>query len=127
MSNGGLNIQKNERILKSDLDNISIAKNKSDYNALAVAAQYEVDHTQTAIEENDQYQVSPKLQEPQNEWRAALLDYNSAGKFLLEGIIEANSGKNGLESFQKAAALSDSGTAHLKKASEALGINVPIS
>lgn len=115
------------RVLKSDFGNISSAENKSDYNALAVAAQYEVNHTQKAIEENDQYEVSPKLQEPQKEWKAALQDYNSAGKFLVEGANEAKSGRNGLGNFQKAAALSSSGTAHLKKASEALGINVPIS
>lgn len=123
----GLNVQKNMRVLKSDFDNISSATNKSDYNALAIAAQYEIDHTQNAIEENDQYKVSPKLQEPQKEWRAALQDYNSAGKFLLEGANEAKSGKSGLGGFQKAAALSSSGTVHLKKASETLEINIPFN
>jgi hypothetical protein len=123
----GLNVQKNLNVLKSDFDNISRAKNQSDYTALAVAAQYEIDHTQKAIEENDQYEVSPKLQEPQKEWRATLQDYNSAGKFLLEGANEAKSGRNGFSSFQKAAASSSSGTAHLKKASEALGISVPLN
>jgi hypothetical protein len=123
----GLNVQKNLNVLKSDFDNISRAKNQSDYTALAVAAQYEIDHTQNAIEENDQYKVSPKLEEPQKEWRAALQDYNSAGTFLLEGANEAKSGRNGFSSFQKAAASSSSGTAHLKKASEALGISVPLN
>jgi hypothetical protein len=123
----GLNVQKNMRVLKSDFDNISSDTNKSDYDALAVAAQYEVNHTQNAIEENDQYTVSPKLQEPQNEWRAGLQDYNSAGKFLLEGANDAKSGRNGFGSFQKAAASSSSGTDHLKKASEALGISVPLN
>lgn len=122
----GLNVQKNIGVLKSDFDNISSATNKSDYSALAVAAQYEIDHTQNAIEENDQYKVSPGLQEPQKEWRAALQDYNSAGKLSLEGANEAKSGRNGFGSFQKAAALSSSGTAHLKKAAGALGINVPL-
>lgn len=123
----GLNVQKNMKILKSDFDNISSATNKSDYNALAVAAQYEVNNTQNAIEENDQYKVSPQLQEPQKEWRAALQDYNSAGKFLMEGANEAKSGRNGFGSFQKAAGQSSSATAHLKKASEALGIKVSLN
>ena len=123
----GLNVQKNMKILKSDFDAISSATNKSDYNALAIAAQNEIDDTQNAIEENDQYKVSSQLQEPQKEWRAALQDYNSAGKFLLEGANEAKSGRNGFGSFQKAAGQSGSGTAHLKKASEALGIKVPLN
>lgn len=123
----GLNVQKNMRILKSDLDNISSATNKSDYDALAVAAEHIINDTQNAIEENDQYKVSPKLQGPQKEWRAALLDYNSAGKFLLEGANEAKSGRSGVGSFQKAVALSKSGTAHLKNASETLGIEVPVN
>lgn len=123
----GLNVQKNMKLLKSDFDNISSATNKSDYTALAIAAQYEVNHTQNAIEENDQYKVSPQLQEPQKEWRAGLQDYNSAGNFLLEGSNEAKSSRSGFQSFQKAAASSRSGTAHLKKASEALGISVPLN
>lgn len=123
----GLNVQKNMKVLKSDFDNISSAANKSDYTALATATQYEIDHTQNAIEENDQYKVSPKLQEPQKEWRAALQDYNYAGKFSLEGANEAKSSRSGFGSFQKAATLSSSGTAHLKKASEALQENLPLN
>ena len=119
----GLNVQKNLKVLKSDFSNISSATNKSDYNALAEAARYEINNTQNAIEENDQYRVSSKLIEPQKEWRAALQDFNSAGTFLLEGANEAKSGRNGLENFKKAAALSSSGTVHMKKVSEALGIN----
>jgi hypothetical protein len=123
----GLNVQKNMMLLKSDFDNISSATNNSDYDALAVAAQYEINHTMSAIGENDQYKVSTKFQESQKEWRAGLQDYYSAGTSLLEGANEAKSGKSGLQNFQAAAASSSSGTVHLKKMSEALGISVPFN
>ena len=104
------------------MDGVSDAANNSDYTTLAVYAQYIVNDTQNAIQENDQYTVSPKLQDAQKEWRVALQDYNSAGQFLLQGANEAKNGTGGVENFQKARTFSDSGTAHLKKASELSGI-----
>ncbi len=122
----GANVQKHLTVLKTDFDNVSSAANNSDYAALAINAQYIINDTQKAIEENDQYKVSPKLQEPQKEWRMALQDYNSAGQFLLKGANEAKRGSSGFENFQKAATLRNSGIVHLKKASESLGINVSL-
>ena len=122
----GINVQKHLTILKTDFDNVSDAVNKSDYSTLAISAQYEIDHTLKAIEENDQYEVSPKFQEAQKEWRMGLQDYNSAGQYLLQGANEGKSGGTGVDNFQKAAEMSSSGTAHLKKASESLGINLPL-
>lgn len=123
----GDNVQKHLTVLKTDLDNVSNAENNSDYSLLAINAQYIIDDTQKAIEENDQYTVSPKFQEAQKEWRLALQDYNSAGQFLLQGANEAKKGSGGFENFQKAATLSNSGTTHLKKASESLGINLSLN
>ncbi|AKB79931.1 hypothetical protein MSHOH_3448 [Methanosarcina horonobensis HB-1 = JCM 15518] len=117
----GTNVQKNLKILKTDLDGISGAVNNSDYVTLAVYARQTVNDTQNAIQENDQYTVSPKLQDAQNEWRMALLDYNSAGQFLLKGANEAKNGTGGAEYFQKANVSSNSGTDHLKRASELAG------
>ncbi|RPJ77159.1 MAG: hypothetical protein EHM20_06545, partial [Alphaproteobacteria bacterium] len=79
----GANVQKHLKILKTDWDGVSNATNNSDYTTLAVYAEYIVNDTQNAIEENDQYTVSSKLQDAQKEWRTALQDYNSAGQFLL--------------------------------------------
>ena len=118
----GANVQKHLKILKTDLDGVSSAANTSDYTTLAVYAQCIVNDTQNAIEENDQYTVSPKLQDAQKEWRVALQDYNSAGQFLLQGANEAKNGTGGAENFQKAGTFSDSGTDHLKRASELAGI-----
>ncbi|AKB82352.1 hypothetical protein MSBR3_1774 [Methanosarcina barkeri 3] len=118
----GNNVQKHLRILKTDLDGVSNATNNSDYITLAVYAQQIVNDTQNATKENDQYIVSPKLQDAQKEWRAALQDYNSAGQFLLQGANEAKNGTVGTENFLKARAFRNSGTDHLKKASELAGI-----
>lgn len=114
----GANVQKHLTVLKADLDNVSSATNNSDYAALAIYTQRIINDTQKAIEENDQYSVSPKFHKAQKEWRMALQDYNSAGQFLLQGANEAKDGSGGVEKFQKAATLSNYGTAHLKKASE---------
>lgn len=116
------NVQKNLRVLNADLDGVSSAANNSDYTTLAVYAQQTVNDTQNAIQENDQYTVSPKLQDAQNEWKAALQDYNSAGQFLLQGANEAKNGTVGAEYFQKAKMARNSGTDHLKRASELAGI-----
>ncbi|HEX2919564.1 MAG TPA: hypothetical protein VHO50_00210 [Bacteroidales bacterium] len=116
------NVQKHLKILKTDLDGVSNAANNSDYATVAVYAQQIVNDTQNAILENDQYTVSPKLQDAQKEWRAALQEFNSAGQFLLQGANEAKNGTGGAENLQKARTFSDSGTAHLKKASELSGI-----
>lgn len=118
----GNNVQKHLRVLKTDLDGVSNATNNSDYTMLAVYAQQIVNDTQNAIQENDQYNVSPKLQDAQKEWRLALQDYNSAGQFLLQGANEAKNGTIGAENFQKAITFRNSGTDHLKKASELTGI-----
>jgi hypothetical protein len=123
----GINVQKHLTILKADSNNVTDAVNKSDYSTLAISAQYIIDHTDKAIEENDQYEVSPKFQEAQKEWRMGLQDYNSSGRYLLQGATEGKSGGTGIENFQTAAQMTSSGTAHLKKASESLGINIPIN
>jgi hypothetical protein len=119
----GTNVQKNLKILKTDFDGVSSAVNNSDYVTLAAYAQQIITDTQNAILENDQYTVSPKLQDAQNEWRMALQDYNAAGQFLLQGANEAKNGTAGAEYFQQANISSNSGTDHLKNASELAGIS----
>ena len=123
----GANVQKHLAIIKSDFNNISKAANNSDYTELAAYTQYTINHTQKATEENDQYKVSPKLQEAQNEWRIALQDYNYAGQFLLQGANEMRSGNERLVKFKQAVALGNSGTSHIKRMSESLGINLSLN
>ena len=100
-----------------------VRKSYSDYTTLAVYAQQIVNDTQNAIQENDQYTVSPKLQDAQKEWRAGLQDYNSAGQFLLQGANKAKNGTLEAENFQKARTFRKSGTDHLERASELAGIS----
>jgi hypothetical protein len=116
------NVQKHLKILKTDMDGVSDAANNSDYATVAVYAQQIVNDTQNATQENDQYTVSSKLQGAQNEWRTALQEYNSAGQFLLQGANEAKNGTGGAENLQKARTFRNSGTDHLKRASELSGI-----
>jgi hypothetical protein len=52
----------------------------------------------------------------------ALQDYNSAGQFLLQEANEAKNGTIKAENFQKARTFRNSGTDHLKRASELAGI-----
>jgi hypothetical protein len=120
----GGNVQKHLTILKADYDNVSTAVNSSNYTELAVSAQSIITDTQKAIDENDKYKVSPRLQDAQKEWRTALQDYNSAGTFLLKGANEVKKNAGGLENLKKATTSFNSGIAHLKSVSSSLGINL---
>ena len=46
---------------------------------------YLVDDTENGIIENENYTVSPRLQDTQKIWKLTLKDYNSVGLFLLKG------------------------------------------
>lgn len=122
----GANVQKHLTLLKTDFSNVSNAANNSNYVELAAYTQYTINHTQKAIEENDQYKVSPKLQEAQKEWRMTLQDYNSAGQFLLQGANETKSSNERFVNFKQAATLGNSGTSHLKRMSKSLGTNLSL-
>jgi hypothetical protein len=122
----GANVQKHLTLLKTDFSNVSNAENNSNYVELAAYTQYTINHTQKAIEENDQYKVSPKIQEAQKEWRMTLQDYNSAGQFLLQGANETKSSNERFVNFKQAATLGNSGTSHLKRMSKSLGTNLSL-
>jgi len=123
----GANVQKHLTILKIDFSNVSNAANNFNYVELATYTQSTINHTQKAIEENDQYKVSPGRQEAQKEWRMTLQDYNSAGQFLLQGANETKSINERFVNFKQAATLRNSGTSHLKRMSESLGINLSLN
>jgi len=61
------NVQKHLKILNADLNGVSSAANTSDYTTLADYAEKIVNDTQNAMDENDQYTVSSKLQDAQKE------------------------------------------------------------
>ena len=57
----------------------------------------------------------------------ALQDYNPAGKFLFQVANETKSDNERFVNFKQAATLSNSGTSHLKRMSESLGINLSLN
>jgi hypothetical protein len=122
----GVNVQKHLTILKADYNNVSTDVNNSNYTALTVSAQSTITYTQKAIDENDRYKVSLKLQDAQKEWKTALHDYNSAGTFLLKRANEAKRNAGGLEYLKKATTSFNSGIDHLKSVSSPLGINLSL-
>jgi hypothetical protein len=80
---------KHATILASDFKMVSDASGSGDFKTLATYGQRITDDTQKAITENDQFLVSPKLQEAQKEWGLAMQDYNSAGKLMVKAGNEA--------------------------------------
>ncbi|MDR7664844.1 hypothetical protein RG963_03390 [Methanosarcina sp. Z-7115] len=70
--------------LSSDFKTVSDASKSDDFKTLVTYGQYIADDTQKAIDENNQFKVSPKLQEAQKEWGLAMQDYNSAGKLMVK-------------------------------------------
>jgi len=89
----------------------------SNYTTLTTIGQNIVDNSQAAITENEQYTLSPQLQDAQKEWGLALEDCNSAGKYI---ILIASDVKNGntsskFEDLEKYIKYRNSMNAHLKK------------
>lgn len=71
-------------LLSPYLKTVSDASRSHDFKTLVTYGQYITDDTQKAIDENNQFKVSPKLQEAQKEWGLAMQDYNSAGKLMVK-------------------------------------------
>ena len=107
---------KNAQIIINSLNNSDNFDN-SNYTALTTIGQNIIDNSQAALTENNQYTVSPQLQDTQKEWGLALEDCNSAGKYIVK---IANDVKNGntnskFEDLEKYIKYRKSMNAHLKK------------
>ena len=82
-------MQHHTSLLSPYFKTVSDASRSGDFKTLVTYGQYIVDDTQKAIDENNQFKVSPKLQEAQKEWGLAMQDYNSAGKLMVKADNEA--------------------------------------
>lgn len=108
-------MQAQSNIIQEDFAGISSCQDPFDAEGLAKWGQIFVDDTQKAIEENDNYTVSPAIYKAKEHWVIALRNYNSAGQFT---VIGANAYLNGDETsastnFQKASTFLNTGNANV--------------
>ena len=119
-------LQTHMAIIQLDLEGLSSAQgNRSgsfDTKVMIEHGQNLVNDTQTAIEENDKYTVSPKLQETQKYWRMSLQNYNSAGQFTVIGAeaFEKGDETEAKTNFEKAATFFNMGNTKVKLASDSI-------
>lgn len=85
----GYSMQHHTSLLSPYFKTVSDASRSGDFKTLVTYGQYIANDTQKAIDENNQFKVSPKLQEAQKEWGLAMQDYNSAGKLIVKAGNEA--------------------------------------
>lgn len=106
------------QLVNSDIQNIGMAANVSDYNLLKEYGQDLVNDTQNALDENSKYTVSSQYQETQTEWVQALTDLNSAGKYIVMSADESLAygvPVRNLDYEQKIETYTVSGTAHMNR------------
>ncbi len=111
-------VQKYCALIETDSNGISDAAQNSDFASIGLYAQYLVDDTQVAIEDNDKYTVSPSFEDAQKEWRLGLQNYNSAGQSmeLAANEMENENYDKAVEYIEKATTFTNSGTFHLNRA-----------
>jgi len=114
------NVQKHSALLSNDIEEVGNTTSNSDSDKLATYGQYLIDDTQTAIEENNQYVVSPKCQDARKEWELALNDYSSAGELMTQVAGGANNNNTDSDDIKQALSLIDSGSGHFRKVQEFL-------
>lgn len=112
------NVQKHSGLLSKDIEAVGNTTSSLDSDSLATYGQYLTDATQTAIEENNQYIVSPKCQGAQKEWELALDDCSSAGELMTQAAGEAKNNDTNGNDVEQALSLIDSGSGHFSKVQE---------
>ncbi|AYK15791.1 MAG: hypothetical protein ACOX7X_00795 [Methanosarcina flavescens] len=106
-------MQAQSDMIQTDLAGISSNQDTFDAEGLAKSGQTIVDDTQKAIDENDNYTVSPALEEAKEHWGFALRNYNMAGQFTVIGANAYLDGDDASAStnFEKATTFFNSGNA----------------
>ncbi len=104
-------------LIGTDFENVGTAAQNKDFTAIAEEGQQIVNDTQKALDENEQYTVSPKYVDAKNEWKEALLDYNAAGKGMVKAANEAKNKDeiNALSDLKTAISYMDTGSAHVNR------------
>lgn len=108
-------MQAQSNIIQKDFTGLGSNHDPFDAEGLAKWGQILVDDTQKAIEENDNYTVSPSLIKAKERWETALRNYNMAGQFT---VIGANAYLNGDDTsastnLQKATTFFNAGNANV--------------
>ncbi len=114
------NVQKHSGLLSKYIEAVGNTTSSLDSDSLTTYGQYLADATQMAIEENNQYIVSPKCQDAQKEWELALDDYSSGGELMTQAAGEAKNNDTNGNDVEQALALIDSGSGHFSKVQEFL-------
>ena len=101
-------IEKHVDVVKIDLEKFSEAATNNDYNSLAKYSDFLYKDSQSALDENDLYSVSPSLQNAKEEYRLMMVQANWAAVYTTLAINALNQGNN------------DEGIKNTKLATEAL-------
>lgn len=109
-------------IVNSDMQDLSEAANNQDVTSLQIYADKLYESTQDAIDHNDEYDVSPDLQEAQDEFRSGMVSFHSAALTVYAGVEAYNSGDTygATDSFNTAADLLIAGSERIETCTDLL-------
>lgn len=105
-------------LLSTYIKTASDASKNNDFETLVIYGQYIANDTQKAIDENNQFKVSPKLQEAQEEWGLAIQDYNSAGKLMVKAGNEELANTDAVADINQYTKYLKTGNDHYNRANE---------
>lgn len=124
------NFEQNSHNIDVDLQNIQTSKNSAqidnksnltsevnfDTSVLVSSEQTLVDDAQDALNESNNFTVSPKYQEAQKEWGLALQNYSDGGNYLIIVTNEGEIGKVNPDASKDGQSLLNSAENHKKRA-----------
>lgn len=85
------NVENNRDLINADLNNSTHAIIISDYKTLATSGQNLINDSQNALNQSNQFSVSPVYKNAQKEWKLSLENVSNVGKY---AILVANDGEN---------------------------------
>jgi len=110
------NIQTSEKTVQIDKKSNLTSEVNFDTDLLVSSEQTLVNDAQDALNENNNFTVSPKYQEAQKEWGLALQDYYNGGNYLIIVTNEGEIGKVNPEESKNGQSLLNSAENHKKRA-----------
>jgi hypothetical protein len=99
-------------IIGPELSSAGDAINNYDYNSMVIYGQKIEADAAAAFQESNNYSVSPRYQEAKRNWEIALLNYQTAGKYIK--IVGTEKGTN-QENIQNVINYCETGTAYFKQ------------
>jgi len=110
------NIQTSEKTIQIDKKSNLTSEVNFNTDLLVSSEQTLVNDAQDALNESNNFTVSPKYQEAQKEWELALQDYYNGGNYLIIVANEGEIGKVNPEESKNGQSLLNSAENHKKKA-----------